>query len=128
MVMLLRVFAIGCILAGATHVFLGLGADAALGAHVGAAASDATLDSQNRFYGASFTLYGVLTWLFTTDTARYAPMFRLVMLCFLASGMARIVSIILHGAPSPMVLGLLASELLLPPLFLWWTRTIRPAP
>lgn len=126
MIFVLRLFAIGCILAGMTHVALGLGADTALGANPGAAALDASLDSQNRFYGMAFTVYGALTWLYTRDMTRYAPMFRVLMAAFFLGGLARLVSAALHGMPSALVLGLAASELLLPPLFLSWQRRISP--
>lgn len=126
MFLLLRLFAIGCILAGLSHVALGLGADAALGANPGEAMLEASLDSQNRFYGMTFTVYGALTWLFTTDTARYGTMFRTLMVIFFLGGLARLLSIAIHGMPSPMVCGLAVSELLLPPIFLFWQARFSP--
>ena len=65
------------LLVGAMHLVLGLGADAMLGAIVPVEAMiDPTLDSQNRFYGISFTLYGVLLYLCSTDIPKYATVIR----------------------------------------------------
>jgi hypothetical protein len=53
---------------GALHLTLGLQADALLGARLSAEViADPALDSQNRFYGVSFTLYGVLLFLCSTN-------------------------------------------------------------
>ena len=52
---------------GGLHLILGLGADAMLGAQVPPdAMRDPALNSQNRFYGIAFTLYGVLLFLCAT--------------------------------------------------------------
>lgn len=119
---LLWLFAIGCIAAGLTHVVLGPGADALLGATIGPETlHDPTLDSQNRFYGASFTLYGILTMLSLGNLERYAPVLQWTMLVFLFGGIARGLAWATTGAPSAPTIALLASELLLPPLVLWWT-------
>lgn len=116
----MRILAPGFILAGLTHVFLGLGADMALGAHVGSdTLADASLDSQNRFYGACFTLYGVLLWIAAGDLPRYRPVAKAVIACFFFGGLVRLVSVALHGWPSPLVWSLALSELILPPI-LWW--------
>lgn len=116
----LRVLAPGFVLAGLTHVFLGLGADAALGAHIAPETlADPSLDSQNRFYGACFTLYGVLFWIGAADLPRYRPILKAVIACFFFGGLVRLVSLALHGWPSTLVWGLALSELILPPI-LWW--------
>ena len=55
----LRVVAPIFILVGALHLFLGLRADVLLGARLPPEViADPALDSQNRFYGTSFALYG----------------------------------------------------------------------
>jgi hypothetical protein len=112
-------------LVGALHLVLGAGADVLLGAKLPAEAlSDAALDSQNRFYGVSFTLYGALLFLCATDIAKYATVFRCVIWVFFAAGLARLVSIAIHGLPPPLVLALLATELAVPPLLAWWLSKI----
>ena len=108
-------------LVGALHLVLGVGADVILGAALPAdAVADPVLDSQNRFYGVAFTLYGVLLYLCATDLARYAPVLKALLWVFFAAGLARLVSIAVVGLPSLLVLLLTASELLLPPPLLWW--------
>jgi hypothetical protein len=79
----IRIIAPGFVLAGLLHVFLGLGADVMLGADIPASVlNDASLDSQNRFYGISFTVYGVLLWIASTDLARYRTLLRVLILWF----------------------------------------------
>ena len=57
----LRLAAVAFIAVGLLHLVLGLGADIMLGAKVPPEAVRApVLDSQNRFYGTAFALYGVL--------------------------------------------------------------------
>ena len=82
------------------------------------------LDSQNRFYGVAFTLYGVLLFLCAADIRKYAMVLRCVLWVFFAAGLARLVSIATHGLPPPPVLTLLASELLAPPLIVWWLSNL----
>lgn len=109
------------ILVGALHLVLGVGADVLLGARLpGEALSDAALNSQNRFYGVAFSLYGVLFYLCSTDLAKYATVLRCVLWVFFAAGLARLVSIATHGVPPPLVVALLATELVLPPLLHLW--------
>lgn len=115
------------LLVGALHLALGVGADVLLGAKLPVEAlSDATLNSQNRFYGIAFTLYGVLLYLCATDLRKYATVLRCVLWVFFAAGVARLVSIATHGVPPSPVLALLASELVLPPvLHLWLSKVLR---
>lgn len=118
--LVLRILAPGFVIAGLTHVFLGLGADMALGAHIAPETlMDPSLDSQNRFYGACFTLYGALLWIGSGDLTRYRPILKAAIACFFLGGLVRLVSVALHGWPSTLVWGLALSELILPPI-LWW--------
>jgi hypothetical protein len=114
-------------LVGALHLFYGVGADVLLGANIPAEViSDPVLDSQNRFYGVSFTLYGVLLLLCSNNIQKYSAVLRCVIWIFFAAGVARLVSIGIYGMPSILVLLLLASELLIPPvLALWLNRVLR---
>jgi Domain of unknown function (DUF4345) len=114
----LRVLGIGCILAGLLHVIFGLSADTMLGAQ--AIAFDATRDSQNRFYGAAFTVYGVLLLMCGTDLRRYASILRIVLAFFFLAGLARLISIVAVGMPSIPALLLLATELIGPPVLWVW--------
>jgi len=115
-------------LVSALHLVLGLQADALLGAVVPSeAASEPSLNSQNRFYGVAFSLYGAVLYLCATDLTRYEPIFKATLLCFFFGGLARLVSWATHGAPAPLVVALTASELLLPPLLFVWFRKVRSA-
>jgi uncharacterized membrane protein len=123
MAALLRAFAVIFVLVGLLHFVLGLHADALLGANPPAeAVTNASLDSQNRFYGAAFMLYGAVIWLFTTDRERYAPLFRAAMIIFFIGGLARIVSAALFGLPAPAIQFLAAVELIIPLVLLRWER------
>ncbi len=115
------------LLVGALHLVLGVGADVLLGAKLPAEAlADAALDSQNRFYGIAFTLYGVLLYLCATDLPKYATVLRCVLWVFFAAGLARLVSVATHGVPPALVLALLATELAMPPLLhLWLSKVLR---
>jgi Domain of unknown function (DUF4345) len=112
---------------GAFHLVLGVSADVLLGAKLPAEAlADPALNSQNRFYGVAFSLYGVLLYVCATDLSKYAVVLRCVLWVFFAAGLARLVSIATHGVPPPLVLVLLATEIALPPLLhLWLSKTLR---
>jgi hypothetical protein len=113
---------------GALHLIFGVGADVMLGAVVPAEAlADPTLNSQNRFYGVAFALYGVLLYLCATDIPKYSRVLRCVLWVFFAAGLARLVSVATHGLPPPLVLVLLASELLAPPAIVWWLGRVENA-
>ena len=106
---------------GALHLILGPGADVMLGARLSAATlGDAVLDSQNRFYGVAFTVYGVLLLLCASDLNKYQTVLRCVLCVFFAAGLARYVSIAISGWPTALVLALLVTEIVAPPVLLWW--------
>src|SRR5262249_23677177 len=110
-------------LSGGLHVVFGLGADAMLGARGPAEAmADPALDSQNRFYGAAFTVYGVLLFICAADLRKYQVVLRALLWVFLVAGVARLVSVVRYGLPPSPVLVLLISELVLPPVLLVWLR------
>lgn len=127
--LLLRIF--GAIIFGvsASHLFLGLRADALLGANISAAVvAEPTLDSQHRFYGAAFAIYGALLLLCAKDIRRYEPVLRVAMMVFFVGGLARLVSIAIVGLPAAPILGLTAIELLAPPfLYLAMRATLAKA-
>lgn len=108
---------------GCLHLVLGINAEVLLGASIGMdALTDPVVDSQNRFYGVAFTLYGILLFVCATDIDKYQTILRTLLWVFFASGCARLVSIVTHGLPSNIVLVLLTTELLLPLLCIVWLR------
>jgi Ni/Fe-hydrogenase subunit HybB-like protein len=71
-------------------VFLVVGAEVLLGAHVPAdVLADPVLDSQNRFHGVAFTLYGVLLFLCATDLSRYAAVLRCPLAWWLSNALLK---------------------------------------
>jgi len=108
---------------GALHLILGLNADVALGANLPVAVlGDPVLDSQNRFFGVSFTIFGILFYLCATDLEKYEKVFICLLAVFFAGGITRLVSMALMGAPTMQVLVLTGLELLMPPLLVIWYK------
>ena len=108
---------------GALHLIIGLNADVALGANLPVAVlGDSVLDSQNRFFGVSFTIFGVLFYLCATDLEKYEKVFYCLLAVFFAGGIARLVSMAVVGAPSMQILVLTGLELLMPPLLVIWYK------
>lgn len=108
---LLLLMGVGCAAIGVFHIVFGI---AGL---PGLADAGANVDSQERFFGAVFAAYG-LAWIWT---ARQQPipanMVRLLAGSFLLGGLARLVSIAVHGVPNWFMLTLLVIELVLPPVY-----------
>ncbi len=109
------------ILVGALHLVLGLQADVLLGARLPAAViADPAMDSQNRFYGVAFMLYGVVLFVGGSDLKRYLPVVRAALWIFFAAGGARLLSILIYGFPPPLVMALLLVEVVGTPVLLLW--------
>jgi hypothetical protein len=123
--LVLRLLAFIVFLVGALHLVLGVRAEVLLGAKVSAAViADPTLDSQGRFYGVSFAVYGVLLLLCASDVGRYAVALRWALWVFFAAGVARLVSVAIYGVPPPPVLVLLIIELVVPSALVWWLSRV----
>jgi Domain of unknown function (DUF4345) len=117
----LRLAGIACGLAGLCHLLLGVDGDWIVG--VGPAVPiNPSLDSQNRFYGTAFILYGALLWIGASDMRRYALVLKLVFGMMLVAGMARGLAVLAHGWPSPQILFLWSTEVILPPVMGLWLR------
>jgi Domain of unknown function (DUF4345) len=124
--LVLKCFAPTFIVVAFLHLVFGLNADAMLGANVSAeAVAEPSLNSQNRFYGVAFALYGIVLYLSAQDLRRYELFFKAAVWVFFFGGIARLVSWATHGAPAPVVIALGASELLIPPLLLLWYAKVR---
>ena len=123
----LRFLAIAFVAVALLHLFLGLGADALLGVPVSAqTASEPSSDSQNRFYGLSFSLLGIVLFIGSSDLRRYRPMVLATLGVLFAAGVARALSWMLHGAPAPALIVIMAADLLLPPLLYGWLNRVTP--
>ncbi len=125
----LRILAIAFLSVSALHLATGMQADAMLGAPVSpAAAADPSLDSQNRFYGVTFSLLGITLLIGATDLRRYEPIVVATLGVLFAAGLARAVSWAIHGAPSSLIIGIMCADLLLPPLLYSWLKRSLKAP
>jgi hypothetical protein len=110
---------------GLLHMFLALHADATLGARLPAeVVADPVLDSQNRFFGACFAGYGALLFLCAADLRRYAMVLNIAIGFVFLGGVLRLLSMALHGLPTPQVIGLTVIELIAPLLLLWQRRVL----
>jgi Domain of unknown function (DUF4345) len=117
------------ILVALLHLALGLGAEVLLGAVVPAdVLEEPSLNSQNRFYGVVFALYGVVFYLCAQDLRRFESFFKATVWVFFLGGLARLLSWATHGTPAPLILALAASELLIPPLLLIWYAKVKNDP
>ena len=117
----LKIIASVPILVGVLHLVLGLNADVLLGAKLPASViADPALDSQNRFYGVAFMLYGVLLFVGGSDLKRYLPVVRGALWIFFAAGMSRLLSVFFYGLPPPLVTTLLLFEVVGTPILLMW--------
>lgn len=107
------------------HLFLGLRADAMLGSPVPAEiAAEPSFDSQNRFYGVTFSLLGVVLLIAAGDVTRYAPMIVAALGVLLVAGIGRVIAWVLHGAPAKPLIGILVADLVLPPVYLVWLQVV----
>jgi hypothetical protein len=121
----LAVMALACFVPVFLHVTMGVDGDLLIGASSASTAPDPTLDSQNRFYGATFGIYGALLLYCSSDLQRYSGVIKLVFAGIFAGGSARFVSFLTHGWPSDQVLFLWATEIIIPPiLWIWLNREL----
>ncbi|MFK8021831.1 MAG: DUF4345 domain-containing protein [Pseudomonadales bacterium] len=88
--------------------------------------TDPGLDSQNRFYGATFTLYGVLLIVISSNLNQYSTILRCLLWVFLGAGAVRFISVSLYGWPPFLISLLFALELLVPIAMLFWFSRFSP--
>jgi Domain of unknown function (DUF4345) len=126
-VLTLRILAIAFIAVAMLHLLFGMQADAMLGVPVTTAmAAEPSFDSQNRFYGITFSLLGVALLISATDIQRYEPIIIATLGVLFAAGIARVVAWTIHGAPSTIIIGITCADLLLPPaIYFWLKRVVR---
>jgi hypothetical protein len=108
----IAVFGLVCCGIALTHIVLGPRSIP------GSIPVNATMDSEDRFYATLFLGFGAaLLWCARNLTAR-ANLFRALMLVFFLGGLARIVSAVAVGPPSPIFIFLGSIELILPPILI----------
>jgi hypothetical protein len=119
----IRILAVAFIAVSCLHLFMGLYADAAVGSPITAEmAAQPSFDSQNRFYGVTFSMLGVALLIGSTDLVRYKPIILAALGVLFAAGIARAISWMLFGAPSTIIIGILVADLLLPPILYVWMK------
>jgi Domain of unknown function (DUF4345) len=110
---------------GAVHLIFGVSAEVMLGAKLPTEVlTDPALDRQNRFYSVAFTLYGTLLFICASDLAKYRTVVTCLLRTFFAAGLARLVSIAKFGMPPPLIIALLAIELIAPLLVIFWLSNV----
>ena len=125
---ILRLLSIGCILPGLFHIGFGVSGDWLIGLSP-TGPIDPSLDSQNRFYGGIFVAYGLALWVAAADPPRYAPIIRALLGMMFLAGLARGFSAAAFGWPTPEVILLWATELLVPAaLCVLLNRSLRDVP
>ena len=120
----LRILAVGIFVVSLIHVIFGVGSELFLGSGISdASVLDPNLDSQNRFYGAAFALFGIVWWLSSSDILECKKLLTASYLVFFVAGLTRILSVIVVGWPTVPILALTAIELLLPiVLYVWLVK------
>lgn len=121
----LRITGIGIICVAFIHLLLGPQAELLLGAAMsGESVMDPTVDSQNRFYGVAFALFGCIFLLGSTDVTGYQKIITLAFVVFFAAGLSRLVSVALTDWPAQTVMLLTAVELIVPPAMIIWLKQL----
>lgn len=122
----LKVLSLGILGIALIHITLGISSETLLGSGVSTRSlADPNLDSQNRFYGATFALFTVVFWLGSTDLVKYRLLLIGGFAVFFVGGLARIVSMIVVGQPSEAVILLTAIEIVGPPgMYLWLNHVL----
>jgi hypothetical protein len=125
LILVLRILSTAFIAVSALHLFLGTGADAMLGSPITPdMGAEPSIDSQNRFYGVTFSLLGIALLISTTDIRRYQPIIVATFAVLFVAGIARAIAWTLHGAPSPAIIVILCADLLLPPVLYVWLKRV----
>jgi hypothetical protein len=112
--------AVCCVIAMA-HIVVGPGAIP------GSIPVNATMDSEDRFYATLFLGFGAALIWAAQDMAARRGVFLALLAVFFLGGIARIVSWLAVGPPSPLFAFLGALELLMPPVLWAWRGRVHPS-
>lgn len=116
---LILIFGVVCILIACLHIAIGPSSIP------GSVPVNATMDSEDRFYAALFLGFGAALIWCSRDLGAREGVFGALLLTFFLGGIARIISVLAVGWPSPLFIFLGSLELILPPLFWrWHKRTV----
>ena len=107
------------------HLVLGPFSEVLLGSNISETSMlDPTIDSQNRFYGTAFSLFGVLLIICSRNVLANRTILYTIFWVFFAGGIARLISISVVGLPPPLVNILTGLELVLPLGLIFWLRAL----
>ena len=107
------------------HGALGHGAETLIGISVpDAARTDPSQDSQNRFFGLAFGLYGVVLLLVASDLQRYAVLLNATLGVVFIAGLGRLLSLAKRGLPAAPVIALAVVEIVAPPVLYGWGKGV----
>lgn len=119
----LTLCAVAIVAAAIFHALFGLQADAALGITIlPGVLSNPGLDSQDRFLGSAFALYGLLLVYYQRNIHRYQQELNILLGVFWASGLIRLISFWLYGSPPAAIVGLTLIEIAVPPVLVLWMQ------
>ena len=88
----------------------------------GGVVTNATMDSEDRFYATLFLGFGIAVIWASRDLDARRGVLAALLLTFFTGGIARLVSWAAAGPPTPLFVILTVLELALPPLFWLWLR------
>lgn len=111
---IVQLFGLVCAVIGMAHVAIGPAAIP------GGVVTNATMDSEDRFYATLFVGFGAALIWCGRDLATRGRLFHVLLAVFFAGGIARLVSVAQVGLPSPLFQFLTGVELVLPVLLWWW--------
>ena len=86
--------------------------------------NDPGLNNEIYFWGAIWFGYGVALWWVSSHLRSEAVMFRILMGTLFFSGLARSLSVLLYGWPSPLLMGAIALELFGSAALWWWHQRL----
>jgi Domain of unknown function (DUF4345) len=89
---------------------------------------DPSLDSQNRFYGAAFLLYGILFNFCSRDLPRYKDILKIAFGTMFLAGCTRGLTVAFYDWPTWQVCALWFSEMALPPIAWLWLNHVLKKP
>jgi len=79
-----------------------------------------TVDNEVRFLGVYWLAFGVFVLWLVPRVDRLSGAFHAMLAVTFASGCARLLSVLLHGRPHPVIAAAMVVELVLPPVLAWW--------
>lgn len=86
--------------------------------------TDATLDSNMRFFGGVWLGLGLCVWWLVPRIATQTALFRAAWLMIALGGVGRLLSIALVGLPLTPFVAFTALEMIGAPLFIWWQHRV----